>query len=69
MNTYTTIGYFNSSPHEPLCFVVQAADVGGAIRAAEREALNLDSKVHTQDTFINTFVFAGEPELLSTWAG
>lgn len=64
MNTYTTIGAFEDRPEEPIVFVVKADDTMCAIREAE-----LDAKAISETTFLNLFVFEGEPKLLTSWAG
>lgn len=68
MKTFTTIGYWEDAPHEPICFVVDALDVRSAIKEAERCA-QATLECQGGRLFINTFVLAGKPEVLSTWAG
>jgi hypothetical protein len=68
MNPYTCIGHWDSEPDQPLIHQVTSEDIPGAIDAARRQAHEYLGAAMT-DHYQNTYVIAGHPEILSTWAG
>lgn len=70
MPIYSTTGHWMSDAEAPLFYEVEANDIGDAICLAEAEALLERGKpFNEKDQFINDFVYEGQVNLVSSWAG
>lgn len=70
LKPFTCIGHWQSAPGEPIIHHVTATDALSAIKSGEEAAANdLGEPISPLDPYINTFVLAGHPEVLSSWAG